>query len=87
MFENMFKTEFLTVLSENYQNITGSTLRIDFNDDMQFTVKKTTWERGGTRQLQAIHDHSAKLAVITPKGKAAVISIAPGLPKDTSKDY
>lgn len=38
--EMVFKTEFLTLLSQRYNTATGGTLRVDFNDNINFTVKK-----------------------------------------------
>ncbi|KAJ3156727.1 Unconventional myosin-Ie, partial [Irineochytrium annulatum] len=81
--ENLFKTELITVLSEKYQLATGRSLTINFTDSIKYTVKKTTWQSGGTLEIKFIVDAACKIPTIKQAGKATEVRVAPGLPKDS----
>ncbi|KAJ3092694.1 Unconventional myosin-Ie [Quaeritorhiza haematococci] len=83
VFENVLKTELITVLSEKYQLALNKRLEINFSDTIRYTVKKTTWQSGGTMELKFVTDPSCKFAAIKPSGKTIEIRIATGLPKDS----
>ena len=40
--EMVFKTEFLTLLSDKYRTATGKDLRVNFSDSIDFKVKKVS---------------------------------------------
>ncbi|TPX41023.1 hypothetical protein SeMB42_g05764, partial [Synchytrium endobioticum] len=81
--ENMFKTELITVLSEKYENTTGRKLKINFENIIKYSVKKTTFQGGGTQELTFLSDPSVKLPAVKSSGKGAQIRVAPGLPADS----
>ncbi|KAI8789436.1 unconventional myosin-Ie-like isoform X1 [Biomphalaria glabrata] len=80
--ENVFKTEFLTVLSKKYKERTGKELRINFTDAMEFQVKKEGWGGGGTRQVRFVRG-TGDIALLKPSSKVLTVSIGQGLPKDS----
>ena len=86
VFETIFKTELLTILSEKYNTATGRNLTINFSDSITYTVKKTTFDRKGTRTLH-FERGSTKSALLKGKGSGATISIEPGLPKDSEPGF
>lgn len=49
--EMVFKTEFLTLLSEKYEAETRRKLDVKFSNQISFTVKKEGWGGGSTRDL------------------------------------
>ncbi|OUM68513.1 hypothetical protein PIROE2DRAFT_65913 [Piromyces sp. E2] len=94
--ENVFKTELITVLNNQYKKHTNRSLTITISNDINYTVKKTKWSGGGVYNLQFIEDPSiptniegttgipkAGKAMIKPKGKGAEIRMPPGLPAST----
>ncbi|KAJ3148444.1 Unconventional myosin-Ie [Geranomyces variabilis] len=81
--ENIFKTEFITVLSEKYQLATGRALSLNFTDSIKYSVKKTTWQSGGTQEIRFVTDASCKVPLIKNNGKATEVRVATGLPKDS----
>jgi myosin-1 len=94
--ENVFKTELITVLNNQYKKHTNKNLNITISNDINYTVKKTKWSGGGVYNLQFIEDPSiptniegttgipkAGKAMIKPKGKGAEIRMPPGLPAST----
>ncbi|KAI8818072.1 amoeboid myosin I-like protein [Fimicolochytrium jonesii] len=81
--ENMFKTEFVTVLSEKYQLATHRTLPLTFTDTIKYTVKKTTWQSGGTQEIRFVSDPAHKVAFVKNNGKVTEVRINPGLPMDS----
>jgi myosin-1 len=94
--ENVFKTELISVLDNQYKKHTNKNLNIMISNDINYTVKKTRWSGGGIYNLQFIEDPTivtniegtngipmAAKAMIKAKGKGAEIRMAPGLPADT----
>jgi myosin I len=81
--ENFLKTELITVLSENYTVWAGKPLSVKFQDVISYTVKKTTWQSGGTCELRFVPDSSLKFAVPKNNGKSCEIRCPVGLPKDS----
>ncbi|GFN82452.1 hypothetical protein PoB_000895800 [Plakobranchus ocellatus] len=78
--ENVFKTEFLTVLSKKYKERTSRELPMRFDDSFDFHVKKEGWGGGGTRQVRFVRGNG-DIAELKPSSKTLTISIGPGLPK------
>ncbi|KAI9341028.1 P-loop containing nucleoside triphosphate hydrolase protein [Zopfochytrium polystomum] len=70
-------------LSEKYLASVGRPLMINFTDSIKYTVKKTTWQSGGTLELKFVSDPSAKTPIVKNSGKVTEIRVAPGLPKDS----
>jgi myosin-1 len=83
--ETVFKTELVTVVSEKYQLKLGRNLSLNFKDDIEYSVKKTTWQAGGKYEIHFVHDEttSTSFPEIVSSGKSATIRIAAGLPKDS----
>lgn len=79
--EMVFKTEFLTLLSEKYETATSRSLTVNFSDNIKFQVKKEGWGGGGTRELQFMEGSSWE---VKPSGKKMVVSSPRGLPPDSS---
>eukprot|EP01147_Barroeca_monosierra_P002529 gene2529-5449_t len=78
--EMVFKTEFLTLLSEKYETATSRSLTVNFSDNIKFQVKKEGWGGGGTRELQFMEGSSWE---VKPSGKKMVVSSPRGLPPDS----
>ncbi|KAJ3021050.1 Unconventional myosin-Ie [Thoreauomyces humboldtii] len=78
--ENIFKTEFITVLSEKYLNATGRALNINFTDNVKYSVKKTTWQSGGLHDIRFVTDAACKVPLVRNNGKTTEIRVAEGLP-------
>ncbi|KAJ3303728.1 Unconventional myosin-Ie [Kappamyces sp. JEL0829] len=83
VFENILKTELVTVLSENVQKVTGHPLQITFSDRISYSVKKTRWQSGGQCELHFTSDPSIKSTAFKNSGKTTEIRVANGLPKDS----
>eukprot|EP00047_Mylnosiga_fluctuans_P003550 m.229694 g.229694 ORF g.229694 m.229694 type:complete len:1076 (-) comp11945_c0_seq1:83-3310(-) len=81
VFEMVFKTEFLTLLSQKYQATVGRALSVTFSDSIDFTLKKEGWGGGGTRTLCF---ETGSAFQIKPSGKKMVISVPQGLPKNST---
>lgn len=94
--ENVFKTELISVLNNQYKKMTHKDLNIIISNDINYTVKKTKWSSGGIYTLTFIEDPTietniqgtngvpkAGKAMIKPRAKGAEIRMAPGLPADT----
>lgn len=73
----------LLTVSEKYQAVVRHPLTLIFSDQIKYTVKKTTFQSGGTLQISFIADASCKRPVIGKPGKITEIRVAPGLPKDS----
>ncbi|CAL1534478.1 unnamed protein product [Lymnaea stagnalis] len=80
--ENIFKTEFLTVLSKKYKERTGKELSITFSDTLEFQVKKEGWGGGGSRQVRFVRGGN-EVAQVKASGKVLTVTIGSGLPKDS----
>ncbi|KAI8914411.1 P-loop containing nucleoside triphosphate hydrolase protein [Gorgonomyces haynaldii] len=81
--EDILKTELVTVLSEQYQNNVGRALQVDFSDNIKYTVKKTTWQRGGVADIKFSRDQNVKFPVGKNSGSTTEIKVGTGLPKDS----
>uniref|UniRef100_A0A8C4X110 Myosin IF n=1 Tax=Eptatretus burgeri TaxID=7764 RepID=A0A8C4X110_EPTBU len=82
LLESVFKTEFLSQLCKRFKEIKNSQLTLNFNNTLDFKVKKEGWGGGGQRQVVFVHG-SGDLAVLRPSGKALNVSIGEGLPKNS----
>ncbi|WAQ98849.1 MYO1E-like protein [Mya arenaria] len=80
--ESVFKTEFLSLLTKRYKDKTGKDLRLQFSDSIDFAVKKEGWGGGGSRMIK-FQRGSGDVPVLKASGKNLVVSIGPGLPKDS----
>jgi myosin-1 len=83
VFENIFKTELITVLNENFQKSTGRPLTVNFNDTISYTVKKTRWQGGGNCELRFSSESTLKTMAFKNSGKVTDIKTPVGLPKDS----
>lgn len=83
VFETVFKTEFLTTLSDKYLAATGRKLTVNFSDKIQYTVKKGGFMDGAGTRLVTFGYGNTKAALIKPSGKGGSVTIEQGLPKDT----
>ena len=79
--EMVFKTEFLTLLSEKYEAATSRQLQVKFGDHLSFQVKKGGWGGGGTRDIEF---HEGQNWEVKPSGKKLLVSSPRGLPPDSS---
>ncbi|KAL5481739.1 hypothetical protein EMCRGX_G021967 [Ephydatia muelleri] len=86
VFESVFKTEFLTLLSEKYTAQTRKTLVVSFGKSITFTVKKEGFGGGGTRIIQ-FSQGQGEAAVMKVSGKTLQISIGAGLPASTKPSH
>ncbi|KAL2084597.1 hypothetical protein ACEWY4_020115 [Coilia grayii] len=81
----VFKTEFLSLLYKRYEEKTKRKLPIKFNNLLEFKVKKGGWgpfSSAGSRQIQ-FQVGQGDEAVLKPSSKQLVVSIGPGLPKNS----
>ncbi|XP_031432344.1 myosin IEb [Clupea harengus] len=81
----IFKTEFLSLLYKRYEEKTQRKLPIKFNNLLEFKVKKGGWgpfSSAGSRQIQ-FQGGQGDEAVLKPSGKQLVVSVGPGLPKNS----
>ena len=81
--ETVLKTELVTVVSEKYQLKLGRSLVINFKDDIEYSVKKTTWQAAGQYEIHFVNDSSKSSAEIISSGKSATVRVPSGLPKDS----
>ena len=86
VFESVFKTEFLTLLSEKYTAQTRKTLVVSFGKSITFTVKKEGFGGGGTRIIQ-FSQGQGEAAVMKVSGKTLQVSIGAGLPASTKPSH
>uniref|UniRef100_A0A8D3E882 Myosin IF n=1 Tax=Scophthalmus maximus TaxID=52904 RepID=A0A8D3E882_SCOMX len=84
LLESNFKTEFLSLLSKRYEDVTKSKLTISFTDRLEFRVKKEGWGGGGSRMV-IFQRGQGELSQLKPGGKTLTITIGDGLPKSSSK--
>ncbi|XP_059157051.1 unconventional myosin-Ie-like isoform X2 [Physella acuta] len=80
--ENVFKTEFLTVLAKKYKERTNREISIQFQDTLDFQVKKEGWGGGGSRQVKFLRG-AGDIAQLKPSSKVLTVTIGPGLPKNS----
>lgn len=81
--ENILKTEFIITLQEQYNFATGQTLKLDFIDSIRYSIKKTTFQRGGTRTLHFVENSSVSQPIAATKNDITTIGCPLGLPKDS----
>ena len=88
--ETVFKTEFLTVISDRFLAQTNRNLRITFSDQITYTAKKDenkmkAWIGSliGDERVVNFVSGSSDFPVLTPKGKTLTVAIGNGLPRDT----
>uniref|UniRef100_A0A3Q3LCR5 Myosin IF n=1 Tax=Mastacembelus armatus TaxID=205130 RepID=A0A3Q3LCR5_9TELE len=84
LLESNFKTEFLSLLSKRYEEVTKRKLTISFADRLEFRVKKEGWG-GGSSRVVTFQRGQGDLAQLKPGGKTLCITIGDGLPKSSSK--
>uniref|UniRef100_UPI00398F46B6 myosin IEb n=1 Tax=Pristiophorus japonicus TaxID=55135 RepID=UPI00398F46B6 len=85
VFESTFKTEFLSLLCKRFEERTQKKLHVKFNKQLEFKVKKGgwgPWAAAGSRQIQFQPGHG-DVPLLKPSGKVLVVSIGPGLPKNS----
>lgn len=80
--ESIFKTELISLLCKRYEELTKNKLHLNFNDTLQFRVKKEGWGGGGTRTVTFLSGQG-NVAVLKAGGKTLSISIGSGLPKNS----
>ncbi|XP_028569738.2 unconventional myosin-If [Podarcis muralis] len=80
--ESIFKTELISLLCKRYEEATRSKLLLNFNDTLQFRVKKEGWGGGGTRTVSFVSGQG-DVAALKASGKTLTISIGSGLPKNS----
>uniref|UniRef100_A0A3Q3KII3 Osteoclast-stimulating factor 1 n=1 Tax=Monopterus albus TaxID=43700 RepID=A0A3Q3KII3_MONAL len=84
LLESNFKTEFLSLLSKRYEEVTKRKLTISFADRLEFRVKKEGWGGGGSRVV-VFQRGQGDLAQLKPGGKTLSITVGDGLPKSSSE--
>uniref|UniRef100_A0AAX7U2Q4 Myosin IF n=1 Tax=Astatotilapia calliptera TaxID=8154 RepID=A0AAX7U2Q4_ASTCA len=84
LLESNFKTEFLSLLSKRYEEVTKRKLTISFGDRLEFRVKKEGWGGGGTR-IVVFQKGPGDVAQLKPGGKTLSVTIGDGLPKSSSR--
>ncbi|KAM7409711.1 hypothetical protein PAMA_001279 [Pampus argenteus] len=82
LLESNFKTEFLSLLSKRYEDVTKRKLTISFTDRLEFRVKKEGWGGGGCRVV-VFQRGQGDLAQLKPGGKTLTITVGDGLPKSS----
>nr|XP_060641133.1 unconventional myosin-If isoform X1 [Anolis sagrei ordinatus] len=80
--ESIFKTELISLLCKRYEEATRRKLLLNFNDTLQFRVKKEGWGGGGTRTVTFMSGQGSA-AVLKAGGKTLTVSIGSGLPKNS----
>ncbi|XP_051930286.1 unconventional myosin-If isoform X1 [Hippocampus zosterae] len=82
LLESNFKTEFLSLLSKRYEDVTKRKLAISFTDRLEFRVKKEGWG-GGSSRVVMFQNGIGDQAQLKPTGKTLTITIGNGLPKSS----
>ncbi|XP_013862815.1 unconventional myosin-If [Austrofundulus limnaeus] len=82
LLESNFKTEFLSLLSKRYEEVTKRKLTIAFADRLEFRVKKEGWG-GGSSRVVVFQRGQGNLAQFKPGGKTLTVTIGDGLPKSS----
>ncbi|KAI0227941.1 Unconventional myosin-Ie [Lamellibrachia satsuma] len=83
LLESVFKTEFVTMLAKHYLPLVGTPLLIEFNDSVEFQVKKEGWGGGGSRTVKFTHGQG-EIRQLKVSGKQMVVSIGQGLPVNST---
>ncbi|XP_057697069.1 unconventional myosin-If isoform X1 [Corythoichthys intestinalis] len=82
LLESNFKTEFLSLMSKRYEDVTRRKLAISFTDRLEFRVKKEGWGGGGSRVV-TFQNGIGDQAQLKTSGKTLTITIGNGLPKSS----
>ena len=84
VFENIFKTELITVIHACYSRLTGQALLLIFVDDIQYSVKKTSWSNATSRRIIFRYDPAVKMPTILSNSTGKTeIGVPTGLAKDS----
>lgn len=84
LLEMKFKTEFLLVLQKKFRAHLKRDVNVRFSNACEFKVKKEGWGGGGSRQVKFAVGPVGDFAILKPSGKALSVTIAQGLPNDSS---
>ncbi|XP_046696480.1 unconventional myosin-Ie isoform X2 [Silurus meridionalis] len=85
LLECVFKTEFISLLSQRYEEKTKRKLPLKFANTLEMKLKKESWgpwSNAGSRQVQFMHGQG-DIATLKPSNKMLQVSIGPGLPKNS----
>ncbi|KAF7211942.1 unconventional myosin-Ie isoform X2 [Nothobranchius furzeri] len=85
LLECVFKTEFVSLLSQRFEEKTQRKLPLKFSNTLEMKLKKENWgflSGGSSRQLVFVHGQG-DVAVLKPSSKSLQVSVGPGLPKNT----
>ncbi|MEQ2161357.1 hypothetical protein GOODEAATRI_008889 [Goodea atripinnis] len=85
LLECIFKTEFLSLLAQRFEEKTQRKLSLKFNNTLEMKLKKENWgflSGGGSREVVFVQGQG-DMAVLKPSSKSLQVSIGPGLPKNT----
>ena len=90
LLETPLKTELMMMLTKRYKEKTGRELDLIFGRSFIITLKKEKYGFGnpGTREIKFLNgnpDASGGAAQLKVEGKTLVVTVAPGLPNNTSK--
>ncbi|XP_061409672.1 unconventional myosin-Ie-like [Lethenteron reissneri] len=83
LLESVFKTELLSLLCKHFEELTKQKLPLNFNNTLEFRVKKEGWfERGGTRQVSFVCK-TGDVAILKSSGRVLTVAIGRGLPSSS----
>ncbi|GAM17836.1 hypothetical protein SAMD00019534_010110 [Acytostelium subglobosum LB1] len=78
--ENERKTELLIILIENYKQLSGSALNINFSDNISYSLKKNE-----QRMITFARNEQAQpIPILKKGGKGPAVGVASGLPSSTN---
>lgn len=87
LLEVMFKTEFLSCISKQYQAKMSRALNIKFGNSIEIQIKKDRWLGGGVRIVNFVMDNNLSQEVLKSSGKTLTVSVPVGLPNTTSEFF
>uniref|UniRef100_A0AAX7TBR3 Osteoclast-stimulating factor 1 n=1 Tax=Astatotilapia calliptera TaxID=8154 RepID=A0AAX7TBR3_ASTCA len=85
LLECIFKTEFISLLAQRFEEKTQRKLPLKFSNTLEMKLKKENWgflSGGGSRQVTFVQGQG-DMPVLKPSSKSLQVSIGPGLPKNT----
>ncbi|CAI5645535.1 unnamed protein product [Oreochromis niloticus] len=85
LLECTFKTEFISLLAQRFEEKTQRKLPLKFSNTLEMKLKKENWgflSGGGSRQVTFVQGQG-DMPVLKPSSKSLQVSIGPGLPKNT----
>uniref|UniRef100_A0A3Q0QYC1 Osteoclast-stimulating factor 1 n=1 Tax=Amphilophus citrinellus TaxID=61819 RepID=A0A3Q0QYC1_AMPCI len=85
LLECVFKTEFISLLAQRFEEKTQRKLPLKFSNTLEMKLKKENWgflSGGGSRQVTFVQGQG-DMSVLKPSSKSLQVSIGPGLPKNT----